>query len=102
VGATVIYCNSWGGPHFYLWVKIQMLGGSGIFSPDGRIVTATTEGEQVFVHEIESGNSSPQDDNEPWPLPGPGERFVTIERVLTNAAGKMRAAHAYATKWLAR
>ena len=90
VGAPVVYCDSWGGPHPLFGSDAWMIGGSSIVTPEGFVEKGITTGEQMLLAELELKNTGPVDDNDPWPSRGHITPVLAVERALCKAAGLAR------------
>ncbi len=92
VGAPVVYCDSWGGPHRLFGSDTWMIGGSSIVTPAGFVEKGVTTGEQTLMAEIELKNTGPADDPAPWPSRGWLTPVLAAEHALYKTAGFVRAA----------
>ncbi len=92
VGAPVVYCNSWGGPHKLFGSDSWMLGLSSINTVLGQVMEGSTTGEDLLVAELDTGAVAPAKDTAPWPDRGYLTPLLFVEHLLYKACGVVRGA----------
>ncbi len=97
VGAPVVYCNAWGGPHDILGMgpatRVRMAGHSRIVTPGGETLGRAEDGEALVVADVALCREPPRTETASWRGDGLAARVVALETFLCRGVDR-------AQRWL--